>query len=619
MAENIVDSLVVELELRTDKYKDADKAIDKLVTKTEKKQVDNEKKAKQRHEAQRKRFDETRRAAQSLGGGLMKLAGIAGAVLGVGAGAAGLAGMVLALTNTETALRRAGVATGKTNREMLALSATARRLGGDAKSGGDAFASLAREQKLLPMTGSAPNLQALASFGVNIAADVPHMLQQLQGVYRASNPQQQNFMESRLTAAGVSPDVVVAMKSSVDAIDAYTKSMQETSEENRKAMDALSDATASVVANLRNMANTLATVVAPYVQRLGEYLHDATADLADFTDDVAAAGGGLEGLQKVLEERAPRIGEALRVVTSAVARLGEAVDLSAYGLELIGGLFKEAWNKLANSSFGKALHLNEAGGAVSSAAQQAGKGLGIVWDAVKWAWTTAVPEARRNGPDVVGGLIGDHGGAARLTPPRAGGAALPTPAGNSARAASAGAITKQDIVNYAIARGLPLNAAIGLAVNAEGESSLIPSNVNKTSGAAGLFQFLSKDRVEAFKRFAGTTPDKADWRTQMDFVLSDPAERKRLEKSLTGADSPYNAALGISRVYEAHGRAAEDMRRANAAQQFAQQYADAGGAGGAGGTSIQIQNVNITANNPQQLVDGIKRVSGVTNFASGQR
>lgn len=610
---NIVDELVVKLTLDAKQYENADKAVDKLVTKTEKKAVENDKKAKQRHEAQKKRFDETRRAAQSLGGGLMKLAGIAGAVLGVGAGAAGLAGMVLALTNTETALRRAAVATGLTNRQMSALSSTARRLGGDAKSGGDAFAGLAREQQLAPLTGQAPNLQALASFGVNIQQDVPHMLQQLQRTYRASNPQQQGFMESRLTAAGVSPDVVVAMKSSVDAIDAFNQSIRETSEENRKGLDAFYDAVSTVSNNLRNMANVVMTVAAPYVQRFGEYLSDATAELADFENDVAAAGGGVNGFMKVLEQRTPRLAALLHDLASGLGFLGEAVDVAVFGWQTIAKSLEWGWNQLAGSKIGQFFGLDKAGQAIVST--------------VKQTWREAVATSREFGPAPVASTFGiavddpnrvklSAGAAARL-------------AGGVAGATAANSPSKLDdnrlyVMNALIARGASIDQAAAITANAVRESGLRPDAYNLRGGgqgAQGIFQWRGS-RIDAFRRRYGIDPRFGTVDQQIDFLMSDPDERRRMGLALGAGGSAAALGTRFSQIFEAHGKAAEDAARGPIAQRFADDYRARFAANdqSTGGAPISINGpVTVVANDPRQLVNGIQRQSGVQNYASGQR
>ena len=609
----VVDELVVRLTLDAKQYENADKTVDKIVTRTEKKLVDNDKKDKKRHEAQKKRFDETRRAAQSLGGGLMKLAGIAGAVLGVGAGAAGLAGMVLALTNTETALRRAAVATGLTNRQMSALSSTARRLGGDAKSGGDAFAGLAREQQLAPLTGQAPNLQALASFGVNIQQDVPHMLQQLQRTYRASNPQQQGFMESRLTAAGVSPDVVVAMKSSVDAIDAFNQSLRETSEENRKGLDAFYDAVSTVSNNLRNMANVITTVAAPYVQQFGEYLSEATVQLAEFEDDVAAAGGGVDGFMKVLEQRSPRLAALLHDLASGLGFLGEAVDVAVFGWQTIAKSLEWGWNQLAGSKIGQFFGLDKAGQAVVST--------------VKQTWREAVATAREYGPAPVASTFGipvDDPNRVKLS------------AGAAARlagtASATGAIARPSKLNDArlyvmqglIARGASIDDAAAITANFTRESRLDPTAFNLAGGgrgAQGLGQWRGA-RIDAFRKRFGVEPRFGTIDQQLDFLMNDPYERSKMQQALAGGGGAAALGTRFSQIFEAHGRAAEDAARGPIAQRFADDYRARFAANdqSTGGGDVKIYGpVTVQANDPRQLVNGIQRHSGVQNYASGQR
>ena len=613
---NIVDELIVKLTLDTKDYEKNEKTIVVIIDRTEKKLVENDKKEKKRHEAQKKRFDETRRAAQSLGGGLMKLAGIAGAVLGVGAGAAGLAGMVLALTNTETALRRAAVATGLTNRQMSALSSTARRLGGDAKSGGDAFAGLAREQKLAPLTGQAPNLQALASFGVNIQQDVPHMLQQLQRTYRASNPQQQGFMESRLTAAGVSPDVVVAMKSSVDAIDAFNQSIRETSEENRKGLDAFYDAVSTVSNNLRNMANTVMTVAAPYVQKFGEYLSEKTVQLAEFGGEVAAAGGGVNGFMKVLEQRTPRLAALLHDLASGLGFLGEAVDVAVFGWQTIAKSLEWGWNQLVGSKIGQFFGLDKAGQAVVST--------------VKQAWRETVATSREYGAAPVASTFGipvDDPNRVKLSAGAAARLAAAHPAA-SGRQPSRGPSKLNDAGLYVmqglIARGASINDAAAMTANFERESRLNPAAFNRDGGgrgAQGLGQWRGA-RIDAFRKRYGVEPRFGTIDQQLDFLMNDPYERSKMQQALAGGGGAGALGVRFSQIFEAHGRTGENAARGQIAQRFADDYRARFAANdqSTGGGDVKIYGpVTVQANDPRQLVNGIQRQSGVQNYASGQR
>ncbi|MFM0614483.1 phage tail tip lysozyme [Paraburkholderia nemoris] len=597
--QNVIDEICVKLTLDADQYKKADKQVTTLVDGTEKKMQAVDTKRKRRDTDQIKRNKALTQGVKELALGMRGLAVTIGSMLGVGS-AAGLVATVAAFAKYETGLNRATVATGLSNRELQSYGATMRRLGADADAGAQAIAALAKEQQTFRYTGSAPTMQAFARIGVRVGPNTAPVdaLAQAQQIYRQAAPAQKNQIESGLAAQGVSSDLIVAIKSETDVREAYTRSLAESVDANSKTMNALNDAMSSLTNSALAIANALANGLRPYIEQLGDWAHTAATEVSAFGDDVAAAGGGVEGFSKALGERSPEIAHTLDMLGTALRTLGEAVDLSAYGLQLLGGLLKQAGQWLFSKLGTGQENVKKIGGAFST-----------IVDAVKWAWSTAVPEARRNGPDIVGGMVGDHGGAARLTAPRRGGAG----GGAGARP------TMNDLVQYLVSRGMPPNEAIGIAANAQGESSLDPTNVNKKSGAAGLMQWLSQDRVAAFVGRYGTTPDKAPWQTQMDFIMDDPGERKRLVNAVFGASTAQQYGEAISKRFEAHGNIAEDMRRGQFAQQFASSYP--GGSSQAGiGQQINLNGpVTVQANTPQEFVGSISRVSGVQNFNSAVR
>lgn len=613
---NVVDELVVLLRLETGPFKRADAEVDKLVTRTERK-------LKNTDAARTKRMKESAAAAKAFGNSLRSLALTIGSVLGIGGGAAGLVGTVIALAGFETNLRRATVSTGLSNREMQAWGSTARRLGADAQAGAAAIADLAKEQKQFHLTGNAPTMQAFARMGVRVGPDMPvvDVLEQAQKTYRQSAPAQQAQIESGLTASGVSADLILLIKSEINVRDAYTRSLSEAATENRKAMDAVSDAMETVKNAAISVANTLATIAEPYVKTFADWVSKAGSALSAFNDRVIAAGGGVDGFMAVLDKESPELASMLRALGDGLRILGEAVDLAAYGVQIMAKgfeyLMKWIYSKLPA---GMQAGLREAGGAI-------GQAVGLVGDAVKWAWDTGVPEARRQGANPVGNMIGDHGGAARLTPGAAariaagelgGGASV---SATGARARGKGRTNAQEVMQYLITQhGFDVQQAAAIASSVQGESNFDPTAINPQSGAAGLYQLLSKDRVGAFVRRYGISPDKADWKTQLDFMATEPSERRRLNLSLAGANGA--AALGerVSRIFEAHGNRAEDSRRALQAQQYANSYGAAGSAGPSVGQQINITGpVNVQANSPTELMNGITRVSGVTNYTTAVR
>src|SRR6476660_3276205 len=104
-SQTVVDELVVSLELDAREYKNVDKTVDKVVS-------NSERKLKKTDDARNKRMKESQAAVKQFGASLRGLALTIGSVLGVGGGAAGISGAVVALTNCETNLRRATVSTG---------------------------------------------------------------------------------------------------------------------------------------------------------------------------------------------------------------------------------------------------------------------------------------------------------------------------------------------------------------------------------------------------------------------------------------------------------------------------------------------------------------------------
>lgn len=597
---NVIDELVVLLRLDADQYKKADKQVSTLVDQTEKKMQSVDTKRKRRDADQIKRNKALTQGVKELAFGMRGLAVTIGSLLGVGS-AAGLVATIAAFGKYETGLNRATVATGLSNRELQSYGATMRRLGADADAGAQAIAELAKEQKTFNQTGSAPTMQALARMGVRIGPQTAPVdaVAQAQQIYRRAAPAQKGQIESGLAAQGVSADLIVAIKSETDVHEAYTRSLAESVDANSKTMNALNDAMSSLTNSALTVANAIANGLRPYIEQLGDWAHAAATEVSAFGDDVAAAGGGLDGFTKALAERSPEIAHTLDMLGAALRTLGEAVDLSAYGLQLLGGLLKQAGQWL----------FSKLGGTGQENVKKIGGAFGTIVDAVTWAWTTAVPEARRYGPDPVGGMLGDHGGAARLTPPRrAGGDHV-----------AGGKPSMQELVQYLVEQGLTPAAAVGLAANAQAESGLDPTIVN-SAGARGLFQYLSKDRLDAFQRMFGTTPDKATWQQQAYFATHDEGERRRLNAALAGTTDAGSAAYGIAQKFEVASSIpavldAESRKRAGVAQQYASTHG-----GGNAGQQININGpVSVQANNPQEFVGSISRVSGIQNFNSAVR
>ena len=616
--QNVVDELVVKLTLDAEQYKKANKVIVQLVDRTEKKQQQADVKRKKRETEQIKRNKETLKSVKDLAMGFRTLTATIGAMLGIGS-AAGLVGAVVALAGMETNLRRAAVSTGLSNRELQAWGSTARRLGADAQAGASAIADLAREQKQFNLTGQAPTIQAFARMGVRVGpnSSIVDILSQAQQIYRQAQPAQRTQIESGLAAQGVSADLIVAIKSEKDVREEFARSYDESATENRKALDALTDALVSLGSTAVNIANSIATVVQPYVEQFAHYVSEGAQQLSAFVDRVIAAGGGVDGFMKVLDEESPEIASLLRDVGTGLKVMAEAVDLATYGLKLIGQGLKSVYDWLDQK-----LSLLAGGNGQSHPLKDA---VSTVGDAIKWAWKSSLQDARAEG---VTHLSAASQGAA-LTPSAArrvsagaliGTSAAPA-AGPTATASGrrgAPSATAQDLMGMLVTRyGLSVAQAAAVVANAEGESSLFAGAVNTKgggTGARGLFQWRGP-RTAAFQQRFGTTPDRASVEQQLDFLMSDPYERRLMLRALSGGRSAAAYGARFNNIFEANGRVGEAAKRAARAQQLASAYGGTNGAGA--GQQYNIQSMTVQANNPQELARGISRISTPQNYNSG--
>lgn len=600
---NVVDELIVKITLDSSQYKKADAEVDKLASASERK-------AKERDRARDKRMKESTATVKQFGGALKGLALTVASVLGVGGGAAGILGAVVALTNFETNLRRATVSTGLSNRELQAWGSTARRLGADAQAGAQAIADLAREQKQFNLTGNAPGLQAFQRLGINVTPDtsIVDLLARAQAAYRGSTPGQQSQIESGLAASGVSNDLILLIKSEKDVREQFNRSLAESAEENRNAMDNVANALETVKNAALNVANALAAILQPAFEQFGAWMSQTGANLSAFNDRVQAAGGGVEGFMKVLETESPELAATLRALGDGLRLLGEVVDVVVYGFQ---SLYRGA-KQLVDWFDQKFGSLTGTGpGQIKGA-------IGTVGDAVKWAWNGLVGEARREGAAPVGSLTGSAGGA-RLTP----GAQARINAGALAGPAGPGGVARpsaQDIMQYLIANGLTVQQAAAVAANLQGESGFRPDAFNPAGGgqgAQGLPQWRGA-RINAFRaRNGGMYPVEATWQQQLDFLLNDPYERNLLNRSLSGAGGAADLGARFSRIFEAHGNVAEDLRRGQRAQELAGAYNPA--TGGAAAPVVINGPVTVQANNPTEFVGGIQRVTNVQNYNAAVR
>lgn len=603
--QNVVDELVVKLTLDAKEYKKNEQTIINIVNKTEVALKQTDEKQTKRDKAAQKRNKETLKGVKELAQGFKALTYTIASVLGVGS-VGGVVALLTGFAGMETGLRRAAVSTGLSNRELQAWGATARRLGADAQSGAAAIADLAREQKQFNLTGNAPTLQAFARLGIRVGpgTNPADILAQAQQTYRAAAPAQKQQIESGLAASGVSPDLIVAIKSEVDAREAYNKSLAESTEENSKSLNALYDTISAVSNALTAFANTIATAVQPYVAQFGEWANKAAVQLGDFVEKVVAAGGGVEGFMKVLNDESPGLAANLKTVGSALVGLGQTALVIVYGFKQLG----EAISTVSDWIF---KHLG-------GTAQKNVQGVG---DWLKKAWNDAVQGALGNGPDG-GGVKLSQGAAARIAAGALSGKGAATPAGAGIRTSATGArigtasASAQDIMTKLVtAYGFSVDQAAAIAANLQGESGFFAGAFNPAgggTGARGIAQWRGP-RTAAFQKRYGVTPDQATIDQQLQFLATDPYERGLLNKALSGPGGANDYGARVSRIFEGHGKVSEDLRRGGLATQYASQY----GFGTSGvGQQINIQSMTVQANSPQALIGGIVRQSGVQNYNS---
>lgn len=580
MAADVIDELIVKLKLDADEYKQADRDINIWIAITQHRLEEADNKDKKRDTERKKRMKSGTSLAKTFASALRNLALSFAGFLGIAGGTS-----LAALVSFEQSMRRAGVSTGQSNRELQAWGSAARRLGADADAGRQALADLAREQQQFNITGNAPTLAAFARMGIRATPDTPlvDILAQAQQTYRQAAPAQRQQIESGLAAQGVSGDLILMIKSEKDVREEFARSFAESATENRKALDALSDTFESAKNGVLNFANALAGTVQPYVEQLADWLNKAGSGLSEFADDIVAAGGGLDGLSTALRKESGPLARALRTVT-------EGLEILDYAARLIA----QAWQRFASWK-------------PPGAQRTVGEAVDVVKEAVSSFWNDLLTKSRRASR----GLAENETDVTDQMP-------LPARANKRDAFTNASSVMSDLITQY----GLSVPQAAAVAANVSGESGFKLSAYNPAgggTGARGLFQ-LRGARSAAFKARYGIMPDEATQQQQLEFLMTDPYERALLNKALAAKGGAQQLGTSFSDIFEGHGIAAENVRRGTLANTLAQQYTgpDVPG-GGTGGTSIHIENVTVKADNPQQFVGGIQRVTNLQNYQSGNR
>lgn len=572
----IVDELIVTLSLDAESYQQAEKKIERETGRTFRKQQDRARQTDRTVGDQQKRL---KSLASGVKGFAVMVAGAVGVVAGLGVA---VNGALSGLLGFETGLRRQAVGTGMSNRQMQAWSATARRLGADANAGAEAMANLAREQKLGLVTGNAPTMQALARIGVDINPNraIEDILGDAQNRYRNAPEGQRQQIETSLLASGVSVDLVLMIKSEIDARDAYTRSFAQSAEENRKALDQLADSYESIKASGISVAATLLTALQPAIERGAERLGEFAIKVAEFARDVEDAGGGVAGLQAALDKHVPQLAASLQVMGDVTAVVVDQLQLFWQSLKDLGTWVRYFLN-FSRAPWGSKPLGTDLGERISAG----GSAL------ADW-WKGRVASARAGsagGMDAVYGRNLD-----RAADPMTG-----VYSRNLER--SSGGANAQELMSMLTSQyGLSVSQAAAVAANWQRESGLNPGAFNGAgggTGARGLAQWRGA-RTDAFRQRYGVMPDRATIAQQVEFAMTDPYEKALMAKAFAAGGSAEQLGASYSRIYEAHGNTVEDARRGTMASQLA----------GTQGRPINIENMTVNTDSPTEFAQGLQRL-----------
>lgn len=589
MAAQVVDELIVTLSLDAENYRKAEKTVEQSADRTFRKQQERVRVTDRVNRDQQKRLKDVALGVKAVG---VAVASAVTVVTGLGVAVGATLGNFLGF---ETALRRQAVGTSLSNRQMQAWGATARRLGADAAAGAEAIAALAKERQQFELTGNAPTMQALARMGVNVdrGRSLEDVLAQAQGIYRNAPEGQRQQYENTLAAQGVSSDLILMIKSERDVREAFTQSLSQATEENRKALDQLADAFESIKATSITVAGTLLEALQPAIEAGAVKLSEWAIKLAEFTKDLQDAGGGVQGFQDALDKNAPQLGATLRTLSEVTSVVLNRFRDTGTALQNLGSWIMYFLNK-ARAPWGSAPLGNDLASRVSGAGSRIAD-----W----WRQTVAENRAR----DVAEGRARlprniENDAAPNLNPHN-----LPR---NIENDGAGGATDAQSLMQKLITQhGLTVQEAAAVVANWQRESGLRPDAFNGAgggTGARGLAQWRG-DRSKAFQARYGVMPDQGTVDQQVEFALTDPYERGLLMRSLRAGGTAAEKGRMFSQLYEAHGNVREDIRRGADAQRLESAYR--GGSAASGGT-VNVQTINVQTNNPAEFVGGLQRLDG---------
>lgn len=611
-APTVIDELVTVLTLDAEPYRKVEATVERETDRTYRKQQERARVTERTNKDQQRRL-------KDVAGGVRAFATQVTAAVGIvtGLGVA-VGGALTGLLGFETGLRRQTVGTALSNRQMQAWGATARRLGADASAGAEAIAALAKERQQFELTGSAPTMQALARMGVNVDKGRPleDVLAQAQQIYRAAPDGQKQQYENTLAAQGVSSDLILMIKSDRDVREAFAQSFAQATEENRKALDQLADSLESMKATAIQVSATLLEALQPAIEVGAQKLSDFAIQIGEFARSVQAAGGGVDGFQKALDENIPTLG-----------RLFE-------GFRLEARLLADVTN------------------VVVTRFRETGQALGILWQRISgWLNMVRAPwgskglvddlsDRVRSATGAKGGMTATQGAVLALNDwwgnlvshSRPASASNPNPNGlprniendlppgmprNIENDGPSGGTSAQALMSKLITQyGLTAQEAAAVVANWQAESGLKSNAFNPAgggTGARGLAQWRG-ERTATFQKRYGVTPDRASIDQQVEFALTDPYERDLLMKSLRAGSTAAEMGVGVSKYYEAHGNVREDARRGQEAQRLADSFSRIGSTGN--GTNITIQNMEVKTDQPTQFVGGLQRLSDSQNHNS---
>ncbi len=601
MAAQVVDELIVTLSLDAENYRKAEATVERTTDRTFRKQQERARVTDRTNRDQQKRLKDVAAGVRAFG---VQVAAAVGVVTGLGVAVGGVLGGFLGF---QTALRRQTVGTGLSNKEMQAWSATARRMGADANAGAEAIANLAKERQQIGLGMPAPTLAALGKMGVNIdpARPLQDVLSQAQRIYQNAPAGQRQQYENTLSAQGVSNDLILMIKSERDVREAFTQSLAQATEENRKALDQLADAFESIKATSITVAGTLLEALQPAIEAGAAKLSDWAIKLAEFTKDLQDAGGGVQGFQEALDKNAPELASALRtlgditsVVTNRFRDTGQALkDLWSWVTWFLNKSRAPWGNKGLADDIGDRVRTVVGAGSGQSVSQAIGQKVG------DW-WRTTVADNRAR--DVAEGRArlprNIENDAPNLNPHN-----LPRNIENDAPGQT---VDAQSLMQKLITQhGLTVQEAAAVVANWQRESGLRTNAFNGEgggTGARGLAQWRG-DRSAAFKARYGVMPDQGTVDQQVEFALNDPYERQLLMRSLRAGGTAAEKGRMFSQMYEAHGNVREDIRRGQEAQRLESAYR---GTSAAAGGTVNVQTINVQTNNPAEFVGGLQRLDG---------